>query len=171
MKVIVWPLLWITGWLMMVQGVSADTTSPASDSALYTRRCGSCHFAYPPGLLPARSWAKLLANLPNHFGANAALPQEDTGAITAYVTARAAERSSSILSGKILQSLRGGEAPERIVDLPHIRHEHEEIPRRLIAENPQVKSLSNCASCHPRAQEGSFRESEVDIPGHGRWQD
>ena len=29
----------------------------------------------------------------------------------------------------------------------------------------------NCAACHTKADEGSFREGEIRIPGRGRWGD
>ncbi|HPQ24397.1 MAG TPA: cytochrome C, partial [Gammaproteobacteria bacterium] len=44
------------------------------DNPLYLQECGSCHFAYQPGLLPARSWNNLMGGLENHFGENAELP-------------------------------------------------------------------------------------------------
>ena len=50
--------------------------APVSD-ALYAQECGSCHMAYPPGLLPGRSWQRLMGNLADHFGDNAELPGED----------------------------------------------------------------------------------------------
>ncbi|RME83879.1 MAG: hypothetical protein D6771_05205 [Zetaproteobacteria bacterium] len=45
----------------------------------YQEACGECHFAYFPGLLPARSWKRLMEpkNLENHFGENAELDEED----------------------------------------------------------------------------------------------
>jgi Dihaem cytochrome c len=166
MKLVVWPLLCAVGCLLL-QDVWAEDTVALPDNTLYVDACGRCHLAYPPGLLPTRSWEKLLGNMQDHFGKPVSVT--DTGAITAYVTTRAADRSSSILSGQIVQSLRSSEPPQRIVDIPFINHEHEDVPQRLITDNPGVRSLSNCASCHPHAQAGSFRESEVDIPGHGRW--
>ena len=47
------------------RGIAADT-NPA-----YEEECGSCHMAYPPGLLPGVSWQRLMAELDNHFGDNA----------------------------------------------------------------------------------------------------
>jgi len=48
---------------------------------------------------------------------------------------------------------------------------HEEVPARLIRDNPKVGSLSNCAACHTRADTGSFSEREIDIPEYGPWKD
>jgi hypothetical protein len=38
-------------------------------NALYLEECGACHFAYQPGLLPSRSWKKMLSQqeAKNHF--------------------------------------------------------------------------------------------------------
>jgi len=30
-------------------------------NAFFSEECGQCHFAYPPGLLPERSWEKLIS--------------------------------------------------------------------------------------------------------------
>jgi hypothetical protein len=38
---------------------------------LYKDECGSCHFAYPPTMLPAASWERVMAGLGAHFGDNA----------------------------------------------------------------------------------------------------
>ena len=43
----------------------------AVENPLYQEECGSCHMAYPPGLLPGRSWEKLMTGLADHFGENA----------------------------------------------------------------------------------------------------
>ena len=137
---------------------------------LYLEECGVCHFAYQPGLLPARSWEKLMGTLDNHFGENAELDAETRQHLTAYLTLHAAEQSDTRRSAKILRSL-GSESPLRITEVPYIRYKHDEIPLRFIRANNQVRSLSNCAACHTRADTGSYAEREIDIPGIGRWED
>ena len=59
----------------------------------------------------------------------------------------------------------------RISELPYIRHEHDEIPRRLMEGNPKVRSRANCQACHRQADKGYFGEHGVNIPGYGRWDD
>ena len=144
--------------------------APVSDT-LYAQECGSCHMAYPPGLLPARSWQRLMDNLADHFGDNAELPLEDAAAITGYLVDNAADRSSYPRSVRIAASLAPQNAPLRITELPYIAHEHHEIPPRLVAGNPQVRSLSQCPACHTRAEAGSFSEHEIYIPGFGPVED
>ncbi len=151
------------------RGRGADVT-PVRD-ARYARECGSCHFAYPPGLLPARSWQKLMGNLADHFGDNAELPQEDVAAITAYLVRNAADRSNYRRSVKIADSLSARQTPLRITQVPYIAGKHREIPARLVTGNPKVKSLSQCAACHTKAEAGSFSERDINIPGQGRWED
>ncbi len=138
--------------------------------ALYRDECGSCHFAYQPGLLPAQSWRKLMGSLEDHFGENAELDEATRQELLDLLVANAAENSETRRSAKILRSV-GKESPMRITEVPYIRRKHDEIPARLIRGNPDVRSLSNCAACHTRADSGSFAEREIDIPGIGRWDD
>lgn len=140
-------------------------------NALYQQECGGCHMPYQPGLLPARSWERLMANLADHFGDNAELAPEDEKAITAFLTAYAADRAFAKRSRNITASLRAGEAPLRISETPYMRSKHRELPARLVTGNPKVKTLAQCNACHTRAERGSYREREIDIPGYGKWED
>src|SRR5947199_243690 len=47
---------------------------PAADPT-YVKECGACHFAYSPGLLPARSWELHLSRMEKHFGESIVLPE------------------------------------------------------------------------------------------------
>lgn len=140
-------------------------------NALYQQECASCHMAYQPGLLPARSWQRLMGNLADHFGDNAELAAEDQTAITAFLVTHAADRASDKRARKIAASLRSGDAPLRITDTPYIRSKHRELPARLVTGNTKVKSLAQCNACHTRAEHGSYSESQIDIPGYGHWED
>lgn len=151
------------------RGKGADV-APVRD-VLYAKECGGCHFAYQPGLLPARSWQRLMANLADHFGDNAELPHEDAAAITDYLVRNAADRSNYRRSVKIDDSLSTRQTPARITQVPYIVSKHDEIPARLITGNPKVKSLSQCQTCHTTAEAGSFSERAINIPGYGRWED
>ena len=39
----------------------------------YTQECTSCHLAFPPDLLPAASWWRILDNLTGHYGTDASI--------------------------------------------------------------------------------------------------
>ncbi|MDC4205361.1 MAG: diheme cytochrome c [Candidatus Manganitrophus sp.] len=154
----------------LMGSASRSAVIPVSND-LYTKECGACHLAYPPGLLPARSWERLMNGLSDHFGDNAELAPEDQSALTDYLVKNAADRSGQKRSAKVVRSLKNGEAPLRISEVPYIVRKHHEIPSRLIQGNPKVKSLSNCNACHKRAESGAFNEHDVSIPGHGAWDD
>ena len=141
------------------------------DNALYQQECGSCHFAYQPGLLPARSWSKIMLGLDQHFGENAELGADVVAELSTYLEKNAADRSDYKRSRKIIASLRSSDTPLRITETPYILRKHNELSPRMLAGNPQVVSLSRCKACHSRAETGSYSESEINIPGFGRWDD
>lgn len=142
----------------------------AINNDLYAKECGSCHFAYQPGLLPARSWNKIMESLDKHFGESAELPAADKAAISEYLAANAAEHSSTRRSQKILDSLDSSSAPLRITEVPYIQRKHREVPSSAFKKTGGVKSLSDCKACHTRAETGSYSEHEIKIPGLGNWE-
>ena len=144
--------------------------SPVTN-AQYKEECGSCHFAYQPGLLPARSWEKIMSGLASHFGDNAELSPGIHKQILSYLTANSADKVNDRRSKKIMRSIAPTVTPVRITDTPYIRHKHDEIPSRLIAGNDKVASLSRCEACHQTADKGFYNESQIRIPGVGRWDD
>ncbi len=148
----------------------APDVAPVNNT-LYRSECGSCHFAFPPGFLPARSWNKLMSNLSDHFGENAELAPETLKTLTGYLIANAADNAPSRRSVKFVDSIPANRAPLRISEVPYFVRKHNEIPARAVKGNPKVGSLANCAACHTRADAGSFSEHEVNIPGYGRWED
>lgn len=138
---------------------------------LYKEECGSCHIAYPAGLLPKNSWDKIMNNLENHFDENAELAKEDQLEIQQYLANNALSKDRSDGLRKMLRNFPKEGTPIRITKLPYFVHEHDEIPARMITKNPDVKSLSQCDKCHSGAEKGNFDEHNVKIPGFGRWED
>jgi hypothetical protein len=141
------------------------------DNLSYREECGSCHFAFQPGLLPEKSWRKMMTELGDHFGDNAELDAEKHKSILDYLVANSADKSNYKRSKRIMGSLRQGEVPLRISDTVYFKRKHDEIPMRYVAENKDVVSYSKCEACHTRAESGSYNEHEVVIPGAGRWED
>ncbi|MDM8565376.1 diheme cytochrome c [Candidatus Halobeggiatoa sp. HSG11] len=141
------------------------------NNLLYTEECSACHFAYQPGLLPARSWQKLMINLADHFGENAELEAEEQKALTAYMIKNAAEFSKHKRSVKIMRSLAKDVTPLRIIEIPYIVKKHDDLTPKMVAENPEVKSLSYCDKCHTNAVTGSYSENDIVVPGYGNWEE
>ena len=115
--------------------------------------CGSCHVAYPPALLPAQGWKRVMAQLDRHFGTDASVDPAAASEIGAYL-----ERHAG--SARHAQA-----APDslRITETAWFVHEHDEVPAASW-NNPAVKSAANCAACHTSAEQGDFRERNVRIP-------
>ena len=134
----------------------------------YKTECGDCHIAYPPFLLPSDAWAKLMGGLDDHFGDNAELDQEVATQLRDYLMSHAADKTKVRLGKKIL---RAGDIDMRISTSRYIKKKHRgELPRDVFTRG-DVSSLSQCDACHKNAELGSFRESEINIPGYGRWDD
>ena len=119
----------------------------------YKQECAACHVAYPPGLLPPASWARVMSTLPHHYGTDASLDAPTVTAISTWLAANAG-------SGR-----RGGEPPpeDRITRAAWFVRKHDEVPAAAW-KRAAIKSPSNCAACHTGAEQGDFDEHRVRIP-------
>jgi cytochrome c553 len=128
----------------------------ATADPTWTAECGSCHLAYPPGLLPERSWTALLGDLGRHFGDNATVAPATLDRLRAVAAASAADRSTAGLSRWITR-VTAGTTPLRISTVPALRAEHlEEVPASRVGPGEAVTSWASCASCHAGAASGRF---------------
>jgi hypothetical protein len=138
-----------------------DYLSPVNN-ATYEENCGSCHFAYQPGLLPSGSWNKILSGLEDHFGETVELDSDVKRIIKDYLSVNASERSSSKRARKIMECL-GSETPLRITEIPYIQKKHHEISLDIL-KRESIGSLSNCSACHTTAVSGIYDDDDVVIP-------
>ncbi|MDX8382136.1 MAG: cytochrome C [Ghiorsea sp.] len=138
---------------------------------LYNESCGECHFAYQAGLLPKRSWEKLMlpASLEDHFGENAELEEEDRIAIRDFLRDHAAETSFYKRSTKINRSIPDDVTELRITEVPYIKRKHKPMTDKYVKNNPKVKSLINCNKCHREIKKGIFDDDTILIPNYGYW--
>ena len=121
----------------------------AVTNAAAQTECGSCHIAYQPGFLPARSWQAIMAGLDDHFGENATLDEATRTEIETYLTANAADTGRGRDPAK-------GTTPLRISELPWFVREHgREVSERMKAK---AKSMSNCVACHQGAAQGIYED-------------
>jgi hypothetical protein len=142
-----------------------------ADYPRYQKQCGECHLAYPPSLLPQASWQVLLGGLGDHFGDNAEIDAQEAAFLQDYLARHAAGPGKGDYSERMWRATQGQATPRRISETDYFVGKHHEIPLKLVKDNPQVKSYSQCQACHVRADRGSFDEHEVRIPGRGRWED
>jgi hypothetical protein len=155
-------------WKWMVTFSRTKGVKPVTNDT-YKDECGACHFAYQPGLLPTRSWEKLLTPeaLHNHFGEVADLDADTLKEIRDYALANAADKSYYKRSRKITVATEDAkEPPLRITDVSYIRRKHHEIPEKMIKGNKDVLSLGNCDACHTQASKGVYDDDTVRIPNY-----
>ena len=136
--------------------LAAPQTFPPITDIAYLKECGSCHMAYPPEFLPARSWNRVLGSLQDHFGDSAQLDAATQQRIHDYLVAHAAEKAHNEHSFAIMRSLNASEAPLRITATPYIAGIHAAVLDPLWGGNPRPKTLAECTVCHLKAQVGDY---------------
>jgi hypothetical protein len=142
----------------------ARDLAPVTDER-YRTECGGCHFAFQPGLLPAAAWGRLLGALADHFGDDATLDPEVVAGLLDYLTANAADVSPYLRSRAFAARPIATDRPPRITETVYFARKHHAVPPRLVKDNPKVGSFSNCLACHRGAEQGSFNEHQLAIPG------
>ena len=125
----------------------------------YINECGSCHFAYQPELLPAKSWLRITKSVETHFGEALSVTADSINEINKYLINNGADRSSAKLSGKIMKNL-NVQAPLRITEIPYIRKKHQDISPAIL-KTKAIGSISNCLACHQTAEKGIYDDDSV----------
>jgi hypothetical protein len=128
---------------------------PLASNAKWKEECGACHLAYPPRFLSADSWRAMMSGLDKHFGSDASLDAAAATEIGDFLEKNASTRQRD--------SSRGGEPLLRISETRWFKSDHDEVAAH-IWKDPRVKSPSNCAACHTKADSGSFNENEIKMP-------
>ncbi len=148
------------GWVQSRADI-APATNPT-----YLQECSACHLAYQPGLLPAAAWEQVMtpAALAAHYGDDATLAEPQRLEINSYLNANAADRADQVRAQAFaVTSGATGTAP-RITTSQYFIRKHDEIPQRLVIDNPNVGSFSQCNTCHRGAENGIYNEHQVKIP-------
>ena len=126
---------------------------PRTVPPAYIQECGACHTAYPPGMLPARSWQRIMSGLDRHYGTDAALDKATAQQISSWLQTHAGTYK------------RVAEEPpeDRITRSAWFERKHRKI-ESSVWKLPSVKSAANCAACHASAEQGNFDEDNLRIP-------
>ena len=119
----------------------------------YTQECGSCHAAYPPGMLPARSWQRVMSGLDRHYGTDASLDAATVQQLSAWLQTHAGTYK------------RVSEEPpqDRITRSAWFERKHRKV-EPTVWQLPSVKSAANCAACHAGADQGRFDDDNLRMP-------
>lgn len=134
----------------------ADSTTPGVPlTAKYKQECAACHVPYPPGMLPAASWQRIMGSLGKHYGTDASMDEATVREISGWLGTHAGTYK------------RVSEAPpqDRITQSAWFLRKHN--PREVAPEvfkRASVGSASNCVACHTGAAQGNFNERDIRIP-------
>ena len=157
--------------LLASDNFNTKTDVAPVNNQLYIKECGSCHFPYQAGLLPANAWNKMMTNLENHFNSDASLNEANLQTLTKYLNDNSAEKNMQYKrSNRIVSSLAKNQIPDSISTTPYMIKKHKDIKKDLITQN-EVKGLFNCMACHKTADKGIYGERDINIPNFGRWKD
>lgn len=127
---------------------------PAQIPPAYTQECGSCHTAYPPGLLPAQSWQRLMGGLDQHFGTDASLDPATVKALAGWLQVNAGT----------YKRVSAAPPQDRITQSAWFVRKHRQIDTPLVWKHASVKSAANCTACHSQAEQGSFDDDALTFP-------
>ncbi len=126
---------------------------PRTVPPAYTQECASCHTAYPPGLLPARSWQRVMNGLDRHYGTDAALDAATVQQLSTWLQTHAGTYK------------RVSEEPpqDRITRSAWFDRKHRKV-EAAVWRLPSVRSAANCAACHTGADQGQFDDDHLSMP-------
>jgi mono/diheme cytochrome c family protein len=126
---------------------------PLNVPPAYRQECAACHTAYPPGLLPARSWQRVMGNLQHHYGTDASLDPDTVRQLDQWLQAHAG------------WDKRSAEEPpqDRITRSAWFERKHRKVDP-AVWKLPSVKSAANCAACHTDADAGRFDDDRLRLP-------
>jgi hypothetical protein len=138
---------------------------PADAPPAFKGECASCHLAFPPALLGADDWKRVMASLDKHYGDNASLDDKARQAIEDFLVRHAGN------PGKVGAGATAGPTaePPRLTATSWFKRKHHEVAA-ADWRHAKVKSPANCGACHTRATESSFREREIVMPDGRRWE-
>lgn len=149
--------------VLLAGGAAADEERRSEPlGAAYVEECGSCHVAFPPGLLGRDSWRAVMAGLEKHFGSDASLEAARTAEIGAWLETRAGRRDEVDRAGQPLL---------RISQTRWFQREHRDGHDGITAgvwQSEAVKTPANCAACHRDAAAGDYSERNIRIPALAR---
>ena len=133
------------------------------DNTVWRAECGSCHLAYHPTLLPARSWVRLMQEQDTHFGDPLGLDATTTAEILAFLQKYSADTELTEPAYKIKQSIPPNMTPVRITETSYWIKKHREIPDSAW-RHPKIGSKANCSACHLDAEKGTFEDAAMRLP-------
>ncbi len=141
---------------------NAKKAAPFKVNNLWKSECQSCHMLYPPSLMKAESWTKLMGGLKNHFGENAELDPNDLKEIQQFLVENSADQTNYKRGLKMMQT-KNNNVPISISETDYFKRKHDEISPAVF-KRKSIRTAANCLACHPGAERAYFEEDDVVIP-------
>lgn len=133
------------------------------DNKTWRAECGSCHMAFHPTLLPARSWKALMEKQDDHFGDSLGLDPAMAGEILGFLQKNSAETGLTEPAYKINKSIPADRTPLRITETGYWIEKHRGIEDQ-VWKHPKVGSKANCGACHQDAEQGTYEDAAMRLP-------
>jgi len=141
--------------LVAMSAAMADSRKllPADTPQAYLEECASCHTAYAPGMLPARSWQRIMNGLDRHFGSDASLDAATAAQINGWLQSHAGS----------YKRVREEPPQDRITRSAWFERKHRKL-ETSVWQLASVKSAANCSACHTGADRGDYDDDRLRYP-------
>jgi mono/diheme cytochrome c family protein len=155
MNVIGWKSMtfWIVAWTVFTPTFADGPLMPAQVPLVYKQECAACHTAYPPGLLPAASWRRIMGGLDRHYGSDASLEPFQVQQVSVWLLVHAGT----------YKRVREEPPQDRITRSAWFARKHREVAP-AVWQRASIQSAARCSACHTQAEQGHFDEDQVRIP-------
>jgi cytochrome b len=124
----------------------------------WQHECGSCHLAFHPSLLPARSWQAMLTEQ-DHFGEDLALDAKVVASLSSFAAAHSAEHAETPAAWRIASRTPASSTPLRITEISYWKGRHAGVTDE---DWKRVKKI-DCGGCHLDAELGTFEPGAIHI--------
>ena len=138
---------------MPVAQADGGSRMPSNVPAAYAQECASCHTAYPPGMLPPRSWQRVMSGLDKHYGTDASLDAATVQQVSTWLQSHAGT----------YKRVREEPPQDRITRSVWFERKHHEIDPS-VWKLASVKSAANCTACHVGTERGVFSDHGLQVP-------
>ena len=149
-------LLIVAAVALVAPPAFADGARFAASDPSWRAECGSCHAAFPPALMSAPAWRRVMGALDRHYGTDASLDAAATARIAAFLERHAGTAPRATPAS-------GDARLPRLVDGAWFAREHRKVSSATLAR-PDVRGLANCGACHADADRNDYSERGLRVP-------
>ena len=148
-------ILFSSAWTVQKIEPSVVQLNNPQYKPLWEEECASCHEAYYPNLLTSKNWNIMLNQLEDHFGEDAGLGYEDRDSLIIFLSSNSADTSPLKAAHYMKKN-----PTQSIQSNPFWKSKHPDI-EKLVADNFNDKTPSQCSICHLDAKSGRFESSHI----------